>query len=308
LAEALWLLPRTRALGVEHLHVHFATDSAVVALLLSQLGGPSYSVTAHAKDIYRATVDYRVLERIVLESAFVVTVCDANRAWLAERLAAPALARVRRLYNGVDLDLFAYEPGPRETNHVLGVGRLVEKKGFDVLVDALALLLARGLDVRASLVGDGEERERVAARIAAHGIGERVRMLGARDQAEVRTLMARATVMCQPCRVGDDGNRDALPTVLLESLAIGLPTVSTPVTGVPEILDHGQAGLLVPEGDAPATADAIQRLLADRALRERLARAGRARAEELFDRRRQARALGAWFDVALEARSCASPA
>ncbi|HEX6885269.1 MAG TPA: glycosyltransferase family 4 protein [Planctomycetota bacterium] len=309
LVEALHLLKRTRELGIQHVHVHFATDSAVVALLMNRLGGPSYSITAHAKDIYRETVDFRFLDVLVRNSAFVVTVCDANRQWMAERLSPEAMAKVRRLYNGIDLATFRANGAAREPNHVLGVGRLVEKKGFHVLVEALALLLAKGVDLQASIIGDGDQKQRIEELIAARGVGARVRMLGARDAAEVRAHLARATLMVQPCLVGDDGNRDALPTVLVESLAMELPSVSTPVTGIPEILDQGRCGVLVPENDVPATAAAIEALLRDPARRARIAADGRQRAEQLFDAEKIARTLSSWFDSALEAApACASSA
>lgn len=309
LVEALYLLKRTRELGIQHVHVHFATDSAVVALLMNRLGGPSYSITAHAKDIYRETVDFRFLDVLVRNSAFVVTVCDANRQWMAERLSAEAMAKVRRLYNGIDLATFRADGGPREPNHVLGVGRLVEKKGFHILVEALALLLAKGVDLQATIIGDGDQKQRIEELIAARGIGARVRMLGPRDAAEVRRHLSRATLMVQPCLVGNDGNRDALPTVLVESLAMELPSISTPVTGIPEILDHGRCGVLVPENDVPATAAAIEALLRDPARRARIAADGRRRAEQLFDGETIARTLSSWFDSALEAApACASSA
>ncbi len=309
LVEALHLLKRTRELGIQHVHVHFATDSAVVALLMKKLGGPSYSITAHAKDIYRETVDFRFLDLLVQSSAFVVTVCDANREWMGARLSPAAMARVRKLYNGIDLTRFVPDGSPREANHVLGVGRLVEKKGFHVLVEALAVLLQRGVDVNASLIGDGDQKERIEQLIAARGIGSRVRMLGPRDQDEVRRYMSRAALMVQPCLVGNDGNRDALPTVLVESLAMRLPSISTPVTGIPEILDRGRCGVLVPENDVSATADAIESLLRDSARREQIASDGRRRAEEIFDAAKIARTLSSWFDEALEsAPACATSA
>src|SRR6185503_9218667 len=182
------------------------------------------------------------LDLLVRNSAFIVTVCDANRKWMGERLSAEALAKVRKLYNGIDLKSFVPDGSKREPNHVLGVGRIVEKKGFHILVEALAVLIKKGVDVRASFIGDGDEKTRVERLIGERGVGERVRMLGPRDQAEVRASMSRATLMVQPCLVGNDGNRDALPTVLVESLAMGLPSVSTPDTGIPEILDQGRCG------------------------------------------------------------------
>ncbi len=296
LAEAIWLRRRTAELGIEHLHVHFATDSAVTAMLLHGLGGPSYSVTAHAKDIYRSSINVPLLDAIISNSEFTVTVCDANVRHVSSVLSPGAMEKVRRLYNGIDLELFAPQATRRREAHILSVGRLVEKKGFDVLIDSLALLRDRGVPFSATIVGDGEDRAAVRARIDAAGLCERVEMTGALDQSRVRALMSEATLMCLPCKVGTDGNRDALPTVLLEALAAGLPCISTPVTGIPEILGHGRAGCLVPEDDAVATADAMASLLAFPSLRASYSHAGRERAEQLFDARSAARCLHAWFE------------
>jgi glycosyltransferase involved in cell wall biosynthesis len=117
--------------------------------------------------------------------------------------------------------------------------------------------------------------------------------------------MKRATIMCLPCVIGEDGNRDALPTVLLEALATGLPSISTPVTGIPEILADGAAGVIVPQRDHVATADAIASLLDDKERRVAIAEAGRRRAEELFDGRASARTLAAWFAEESDLEKCA---
>lgn len=301
LVEAIWLRKRCRELGLRHLHVHFATDSAVTAMLLRGLGGPSYSVTAHAKDIYRSTVSPALLRTLLERSEFFVTVCEANVRHVRELVGEHAARKLRRLYNGIDIESFGAAGGaPREPGLVLSVGRLVAKKGFDVLVDAFDVLARRGVPFRAEIVGTGEDAEAIAARVAERGLETRVRLVGALDQAAVRAHMARAQVFALPCRIGEDGNRDALPTVLLEAQAAGLPCVSTPVTGIPEILDQGRAGLLVPENDVAATAEGIAQLLGDAALRERFATAGRARAAELFDGRVNARVLKGWFDSVLE--------
>lgn len=299
-AEALHLLARTRDLGIEHVHAHFATDSAVTAMILRGLGGPGYSITAHAKDIYRDGVEPALLDLLVARSAFTVTVCDANVRHMQGLVGAGARDRIRRLYNGIDLGAFSHGTGEgaaRDRAHVLAVGRLVEKKGFDVLLDALALLGRDGPAIEATIVGDGDRREALAARAAELGLGERVRFTGPRDQGDVRALMRRATLFCLPCLVGQDGNRDALPTVLLEALASGLPCVSTPVSGIPEILDEGRAGVLVPCSDPERTARALRELLDRPGRRDALARAGRERAERLFDRARQGGVLRSWFDA-----------
>jgi len=301
LAEAVHLRARTRELGIRHLHVHFGTDAAVVAHLVNQLGGSTYSMTLHAKDIYRNTVDRTILDRLVTCSRYSVTVCDANVEHLHGLVGEEAKARIRRLYNGIDLHAHANQRLERDVDHVLGVGRLVEKKGFDLLLAATQALAASGRPVRVTIVGEGEERSSLEADIATRGLGDRVKLVGALGQDGVRDLMARATCMALPCRVGDDGNRDALPTVLLEAQAAGLPCISTPVTGIPEILDRGDAGLLVPEDDASALADALARLLDDAALRTRISEAGCSRAEQLFDLRKNAAVLHGWHQEALKA-------
>ena len=313
LSEALWLRRRTQELGITHIHTHFATDSAVAAMLLHELGGPSYSITAHAKDIYRSTVDPVLLERMFAGSSFVVTVCDANVRHLAEQIGAAGMSHVRRLYNGIDLSAFAPSAeGERDPNLILSVGRLVAKKGFDVFIDAIAILRAEGRPLRAVIVGDGEEREALALRIEECGMSGVIELAGPLGADEVRTHLAHAGVFCLPCVIGPDGNRDALPTVLLEALANGAPIVSTPVTGIPEILDQGSCGILVPEHDSTATARALGALLDDPERRQRLVEAGHVHVRANFDLAKQSKKLGAWFDAVLQtqeqAERCESPA
>lgn len=300
LAEALEVRSRALAAGIRHIHAHFATDSAVVAMLVRELGGPPYSITAHAKDIYRSTVNPELLSRMFERSAFTVTVCDANVRHLEGMLTPAALGRVRRLYNGIDLDMFRSDGTTRDAEHVLCVGRLVEKKGYRVLIDALALLRDEGRRFQATFIGEGEERTAIEARIAETRLQQHITLAGGLDQTAVRACMARATLMCMPCIVGDDGNRDALPTTLIEAGAMELPSISTPVTGIPEILGHGSAGVLVPENDVPATARAIASLLDDPARARALGRAARTRCEELFDGRKSAATLREWFAESMQ--------
>jgi colanic acid/amylovoran biosynthesis glycosyltransferase len=299
LTEALTLREECRRRHVGHLHAHFASDSALVAHLVAALGGPGYSLTAHAKDIYRETVDPHLLEQLVGASAFTVTVCDANVEYLAGKLSPTALQRVRRHYNGIDRAAFeglARRPVP---GRVLSIGRLVEKKGFDVLLAALERLVLRGMPVDAEIIGDGELRAELERHTAAGPAAGRVRFLGALPADQVRQRLAEAAVFALPCKTGNDGNRDALPTVLLEAQAAGVPIVSTPVAGVVEILDHGRCGSLVREGDPQATAAAIERLLIDPHFAAGLADRGREWGAVHFDRERQARVLGEWFHAAL---------
>jgi glycosyltransferase involved in cell wall biosynthesis len=286
--QALHLARIVRAKRFEHLHAHFASSAAVVARLAARLAGITWSVTAHAKDIFHEDVDRDLLARRLADARAVVTVSDFNVAHLGE--VAPG-ANVVRVYNGLDLRRFGYASPRERAAEIVAVGRLVEKKGFGDLVTACAQLARDGDPVRCRIVGAGPEEPALRARIAEHGLERHVELTGPLTQDEVRRLVQRAAVVAAPCVVGADGNRDGLPTVLLEALALGTPPVATPVTGIPELIHHEQTGLLVPEHDPVALAAALRRLLDDAALRERLAEAGRALVEREFDADRSAAAI-----------------
>lgn len=286
LYQALHVARMARAGAIEHLHAHFVTVAAHTVHLVHLLTGIPYTVTAHAKDIYRDTVDVRPFRAVAGSAEALVTVCDANRRFITERLLGGDGHRVVRIYNGLDLDGLPSAAPSRDPHLVLGVGRLVEKKGFDVLLRACRVLSDRGADLRCVLVGDGEERSRLEALRSDLGLEKVVELAGAAPREEVLHLMGRARVLAAPCRTGTDGNRDALPTVLLEALAMGLPVVSTPVAGVPEIVDDGVEGELVSEDDPAALAGSLERLLGDDVLWRRMAAAGPAKVQARFDRRR----------------------
>lgn len=290
--------------GVQHLHAHFATSSTAVASLVSEFSGIPFSFTAHAKDIYLDAHDLTLLEDRLRRARFAVTVCDANLRHLRETFGDAG--RVERIYNGLDIEEFR-PPGektPNEVPEILGVGRLVPKKGFDTLLDACAVLARDGFRFRCRIVGDGTERAALEGRIRSLGLAERVQLTGALSNERVHRMISQADVMALPCRVAEDGNRDALPTVLLEALALGTPVVSTPVTGIPEILG-GEAGSLVPPDDPDALAGELRRFLGDPALRVRCGEAGRLRAGRLFDIRRNVARLHDLFRESAAAAAAA---
>ncbi|WP_324278234.1 glycosyltransferase [Blastococcus brunescens] len=166
---------------------------------------------------------------------------------------------------------------------------------------------ARGREVSMQLVGTGPLASALAAQVVRLGLQDAVTMTGALTQDEVRTVVASAAVFAAPCVVGADGNRDGLPTVLLEAMALGTPCVATPVTGIPEVLRDGETGLLVPERDPVALAVALDRLLGDAGLRTRLATAARSRVEADFDARRQAAGVAAGFPTPADAPPVDAP-
>ncbi|TVR58150.1 MAG: colanic acid biosynthesis glycosyltransferase WcaL [Candidatus Competibacteraceae bacterium] len=297
LIQAIDLALRARERGVTHFHAHFGTVSATVARLAARFARIPYTLTLHAKDIYHVSVDPALMRKKLGAAARVITVSDYNQRYLAATYDSAA-AKVVRLYNGLNLARFAFTIPSRTSREILAVGRLVEKKGFDVLIDACAILRDRGVAFQCRIVGDGTERATLSARIAHLNLGAMVRLAGPQPHAELIGTFREAAVVAAPCVIGADGDRDGLPTVLLEAMALGVPCVATDVTGIPELVRDGDTGLCVPQRDPQALADALQRLLDDADLRVDLATRARRLIEQDFDIRRNAAQLREWFAVA----------
>lgn len=288
--QAIALARDARRAGVEHLHAHFATSATTVARLASRLSAIPYTFTAHAKDIYHESVDACGFDRKLEYAACCVTVSDFNRTFIEQRYAGMP-APIVRIYNGLHLEDFPYSRPRDRARTIVAVGRLVEKKGFADLVDACAVLHDSGERFTCRIVGTGPLEAALRARIEERGLGASVALAGPLPQEDVIREMQGAAALAVPCVVGGDGDRDGLPTVMLEAMALGTPVVGTSVTGIPEAVLDGQTGLLVPEHDPQALALALARLLHDAPLRVRLADAARRHIETAFDIRRNAAAL-----------------
>lgn len=296
LLEAAFLAPLVERLGIDHLHAHFATWASEVACHTSALTGIPFSFTAHAKDIFHHDVDTEHLARRMARAKFVITVSEFNKAYLSGLLASSGKSgRIERVYNGIDLDLFAPQARQPEPGLIAAIGRLVEKKGFEYLVDACRLLKQQGRPFRCVIAGDGEQHAALATRISTYGLDSEVILAGAMTQADVIALLKRAAVFALPCVVGRDGNRDGLPTVLLEAMALEVPVVSTRVTGIPEIIDHGQTGLLVEERDAAGLAAALAELLQAPALCQQLGTRARKKVASQFNTAENVKQLKEYF-------------
>ena len=272
LGQAL-ILARELPDAVAHLHVHFLHTPASVARYAALLTGRSWSFSAHAKDIWTSP-DWELSEK--MEAALLGGHLHAGRPRAADgmrrrRHGEPRLSRAR----SQPLSVLRRRP-PRDGTRaadplrILSVGRFVAKKGFDDLIDALARL-PRSLHWRASLIGGGELRERLAARVRAAGLSERVTFLGARAQPDVIAAMREADLFVLPTKPAPTGDRDGLPNVLMEAASQGLPIVATDFAGTPELIRNGTDGILVPPGDVSALAEAMARLAGDPEARRRLA-------------------------------------
>lgn len=249
-----WLAAQLARDGVAHLHAHFISTPAEVAAAVSAISGLPFSISAHAKDIY--TSRDSDLRRRLRAARFTVTCTEANRRALA---ALAPEAQVQRMYHGIDHGLF--HPGRRQPTNaaplVLAVGRLRAKKGLDTLIDACQLLRSRGLAFRCQIVGYGEEQGRLQTQIDDRGLTDAVQLLGKLAREQVIACYAQTQVFVQPSRITADGDRDGIPNVLLEAMAMGLPVVATRISGIPEVVRHRDSGLLVEPDDAAALADAI---------------------------------------------------
>jgi glycosyltransferase involved in cell wall biosynthesis len=281
LARALVVVPRAAVVarrmeerGVRHVHAHWATHPALAAYVVKELTGIGYSFTAHAHDLY---LDRAMLREKVAGARFVVTISHFNRELLRRLYGAAAAAKTAVIPCGVDPHLFRPRP-PRTKERVFRiacVAGLRDYKGHRWLVEACRLLQERGVPIRCALVGDGPERAALIAQIAAAGLAGKVEVLGSQPQDRVRALLERSDAMVLPSVVTPAGMMDGIPVALMEAMAAGIPVISTRVSGIPELVHDGETGLLAPERDAGALADAIHRLQKDPALAARLAAAGR---------------------------------
>jgi len=297
--QAILLAHQVQLKGICHLHAHFATSATSVARLAARFAGVSYTFTAHAKDIFHESVQRDDLRRKLDDAAAVITVSDYNVEYLRQTY-DPTAACIQRIYNSLDLERFPYEAPHNRPPRIAAVGRLVEKKGFADLIEACAILADGGAHFSCQIIGVGELEADLEAQIERLGLQAFVELLGPRSQSEVIKHIQAAAVLAAPCVVGHDNNRDGLPTVLLEAMALGTPCVSTDVTGIPEVLHDGETGLRVSQRDPAALAAALKRLLADSALRVRLAEQARRLIEAEFDSRRNTAHLRAIFQAAVK--------
>jgi glycosyltransferase involved in cell wall biosynthesis len=269
-----------------HLHGHFAHSPTSVTMFASLLSGLSFSFTAHAKDIYTSHPDQ--LREKLEQAVFVATCTRQNKAYLDD-LKKGVGARVDCIYHGIDLDLFQNEDHRVATTppyKLLTVARIIEKKGLPTVYQALQRLVDKGIDFEHTLIGDGDDRESVLRLIDELGLGSRCRWLGTKPHEEVLDHFRGSDLFILGSKIAADGDRDGIPNVLVESLAMGVPSVATNVSSIPEIVIDGDTGLTVDQEDSEALAGAILRLLTEQELRQNVITRGKEFVGEHFNNSR----------------------
>ncbi len=283
ISRGIAIAASARQHGVEALHAHFADRPASLAYWAHKLSGLPFSFTAHAIDIYEHGLQDKLMVTKLREARFVITVCDYNKRFILEHYPGALPDNIHVINNCVDLEYFAFrESPPRGEPYVLSVGRLVPKKGFDLLVQACAIMRDSGTSVRFKIIGDGPERQRLIELAASLGAADLLTFVGAAPQDAVKTLLSEATIFCMPFRRTPSGDQDSLSLVLMEAMASGVPVISTRLAAIPEIVDDRENGILVEPEDAQGLAMAIRELMDSPELQERYRRAARTKVERRF--------------------------
>jgi colanic acid/amylovoran biosynthesis glycosyltransferase len=269
-------------LEVTHVHAHFANHPTVAALVVHRLLDISFSFTAHAHDLY---VDQHMLAQKVRAAAFVITISEYNKALIVKHCGEDVRQKILVVHCGVDTRLFQQRqrmPGNRPFT-IVCVGSLEEKKGQTYLVEACRILRERGLTFVCHLIGDGQTRPMLEEQIRRDQLADVVRLEGGRPRDEVLHILNQADVVALPSIRTKSGKMEGIPVALMEPLACEVPVISTRISGIPELVEDGVTGLLVPPEDPVALANALQRLANDPELGRQLGRNGREKVLREFD-------------------------
>ncbi len=269
-----------------HLHGHFAHSPTSVTMFASLLSGLPFSFTAHAKDIY--TSNPLQLKEKIDEANFVVT-CTRHNVEYLRSIAQDSRTPIHCIYHGIDLDLFNHpqeKPTPAEPYRLFTVARMTEKKGLPTLYKALSILKKKGLRFQHALIGDGDDRDKIIELIHSLDLDSECSWLGTKTHEEVLAQFKQSDLFVLACEIAKSGDRDGIPNVLVESLAMGVPALSTTVSAIPEILEHERTGITVPPSDPQAMAEGMITLLQNQQLRKHIISEGKAWVAEQFDNKK----------------------
>jgi colanic acid/amylovoran biosynthesis glycosyltransferase len=290
LYQAVYVGLRLQDLGIDHVHAHFAGMAARTAFWIAKFFPITFSFTAHANDIFAPRKFEIGLDKLVEKARAIITETDYSEKFLRERF--PECAdRIHRVYNGLNLAEFGRANFSSDPPLIVAIGRLIVKKGFANLIRACALLVERGRLFQCEIFGEGPLENQLLGQIEESGLKELVQLPGPKPQHQLRERLAAANVFVLPSVPEAEGGMDNLPTVIMEAMATGLPVVSTRIGGIPEMVIDNETGFLVRPDDPVLLADAIEKVINDRSLGQKLGQAGHGRAQTLFSIEKNVRDL-----------------
>ncbi|HEX6177257.1 MAG TPA: glycosyltransferase [Thermoanaerobaculia bacterium] len=275
------LLPR---LGIRHIHAHFAVHPTTMAYIISSLSNITYSFTIHGPDVF---VHRLLLSEKIEGAKFVRAVSTFIKAFVSGLHPEESHGKIEVVHIGVNPDVYS-DAAARSTRRsprtqILSVAALTGAKGYHFLVDACASLIRDGADIECRIVGDGPRREEIRQRIEQHGLGDRIRLVGALPQHEVARLVGESDIFVLPSVIAWNGQMDGIPISLMEAMAAGKPVIGSAISGIPELVQQNGNGLLVDSTHSDRIAGAIRKLMDDAELRERMGRTGQERVRKSFD-------------------------
>ena len=286
LAKSLMIFPRSLSIAAEvkrgrfdHIHAHWATHPTTAALIVSELTGIPFSFAFHACGIFGTRI---MLAEKIRKAAFVVNDCRYTLEYVRALYPDESGEKLHLIYNGVDLKEF-YRVNPPLADPVptiIAVGRLVPTKGFTYLLEACRLLKASGRKFKCLIIGSGPQGKQLGRIIARDRLKDTVELVGEASPKKLVEYLARADIFVMPCYLPSRGTHDAIPTVLIEAQAAGVPIVASAVFGIPEIVKNEETGLLVPERDPLALQKALELFMDNPSRARKLADRARAEVEE----------------------------
>lgn len=269
---------------LSHIHASFCSEATTSALIISRLLGITYSFKARAIDLYVYSTGKQIIRK-VMNARFVATESEYNKKYLLELCGKRFQEKIHVIYGGHDFeqDRQPYKKRPDSQIEILSVGRFMEKKGFVYLIKSCGLLKRKGYKFRCRIVGDGPDKSELERLIKDYGLEDMVYLMPYAESEELKKIYSETDIFVLPCVIAGNGDRDAIPTVLVDVMAIGIPVISTNISGIPELVEDEKDGILVSERSVIELAAAIEKLIIHEELRISLGKRGMEKVRSRFD-------------------------
>jgi colanic acid/amylovoran biosynthesis glycosyltransferase len=295
--KSIFLAKKLQQAEINHIHAHYATHPAFVAWVIHELVGISYSVTAHAHDIF---VSHTMLKTKLLAATFIAAISEFNRDYLAQKIELSLKDKIHVVHCGVNPTWYRPQPQFNITRlEILNISSLQPYKGQIYLLKACLILKEQGVSFRCRIIGEGEARLALESFIRQNQLEDHVELLGAKSQTEVAHLLPKAHCYVQPSVITLTGKMEGIPVALMEALATELPVIATEISGIPELIRPGKTGFLVPPEDPDAIAEAISKVISNPEQSQLFAKQGRELVTEEFNLVRNTTLLASLFTAIL---------